>query len=410
MTKNKKQPPSRRVVITGLGVISSIGIGWQTFWENLLAGKAGIRKISLFDTSAYDRHYAGEVSGFEPEKFIRKNKLKFLPRASKFAIAASKLAVKDAGLTLAELKNLKMGVCVGTTMGEIQVAEQFVKHSIKKTQSITYAKRILYYPYNVIPINVAHELKLAGHNLLFGNACAAGNYSIGYALDLISSGRADYILAGGSDALSRVAFTGFGRMFAMAERRCQPFDKDRQGMMLGEGSGMLVLESLESAQKRKAKVYAEVLGYGLSCNAQHMTIPSTNGASNAIEKAIKNAGIQKSKVDYISAHGTATKENDGVESEAFNRVFGNDMKNIPVSSIKSMLGHTMGAASALEAIACCLAIQDNKIPPTINLENQDPECKIDCVPNKSREKEVSLVLNNAQAFGGNNACVVFREV
>ena len=221
--------------------------------------------------------------------------------------------------------------------------------------------------------------------------------------------KADVMIAGGVDAFSKIAFTGFNRLLAMAPEKCQPFDKNRKGMMLGEGSGMMVLETLESAIKRKAFVYAEVLGYGLSCDAADMTASHWDVIKKATQKALRNSDVRADQVDYISAHGTGTIENDRVECRAIEAVFGKRSKEIPISSIKSMLGHTLGAAAAIEAIACCLAIKEQKLPPTVNFETRDPECDIDCVPNKARKHKVKVALNNSQAFGGNNASVVFRR-
>ncbi len=221
--------------------------------------------------------------------------------------------------------------------------------------------------------------------------------------------RADIILAGGSDPFSRISFTGFNQFSAVAPERCQPFDKNRKGMMVAEGAGVLVLETLESALKRNAPIYAEILGYGLSCDAQHMTQPSIEGISQCIIKAMNEAGINKDDVDYISAHGTGTLANDRAECAAIKKIFGQLYKRIPVSSIKSMLGHTMGAASALEAITCALVVKNNIIPPTINVETPDPECDIDCVPNEARNHKVNIALNNSYAFGGNNASLVLKK-
>jgi len=240
-------------------------------------------------------------------------------------------------------------------------------------------------------------------------ACAAGNYSIGYAFDIIRTGRKDVVLAGGADPLSRLAFTGFSRLFAMAPEKCQPFDKERKGMMLGEGGAMLLIESLEHAEKRGAKIYSEILGYGLSCDAHNMTIQHENGISKVIERALKNSGLSRDDVDYISAHGTGTGLNDKTETASIKKVMGERVAKVPVSSIKSMLGHMMGTASALEAIACCMAIASGVIPPTINYDTPDPECDLDCVPNKSRKHKVKVALNNSFAFGGNNACLALRE-
>jgi 3-oxoacyl-[acyl-carrier-protein] synthase II len=244
---------------------------------------------------------------------------------------------------------------------------------------------------------------------LFSTACAAGNYAIGYGYDLICLNRADIILAGASDPFSRISFTGFNQFSAVAPERCQPFDKNRKGMMVAEGSGILVLESLESALKRGAHIYAEILGYGLSCDANHMTQPSAEGMGACMIKAMSSSGVGKEDVDYISAHGTGTLANDRTECSAIKEVFGERYRDIPVNSIKSMLGHTMGAASALEAIACSLVVKNDIIPPTINFETADPECDIDCVPNKSRQYVVNIALNNSYAFGGNNASLVLKK-
>ncbi len=400
----------RRVVVTGLGVVSSIGIGWPEFWKNLIDGKSGISRISSFDTSDHDLHYAGEIKNFDFRKYFSKKRLYRLGRASQFALAAAKMALKDSRFLFKNLKNANIGMSIGTTMGEGQVIEQIVKHSIEKRKIEVRKIRAMAYPANSISLNVAHELCLSNKNIIFANACAAGNYALGYAYDLIKTSKADYMLAGGGDALSRIAFTGFSRLFAMASNKCQPFDKRRQGMMLGEGAGMLFVETLETALKRNAPIYAEICGYGLSCDANHMTHPDYKGVVKAINKSIEMANISVDEIDYISAHGTGTKENDQAECKAYAEVLGNKLKKIPISSIKSMLGHSMGAASAFESIACCLAIKTNKIPPTINFYEKDSECDIDCVPNKGRNHPTKIVLNNSQAFGGNNACVVFASL
>lgn len=396
----------KRVVVTGLGVVSSIGIGVEEFWKNLIAGKSGISEITAFDTSPYPVHKGGEVKNFRPQDFISRRRIKNLGRASQMAIAATRLALEDAGITR-ELK--RFGVFVGTTMGEIQALENVSSDWIKRGHHPIAKGSIFLFPANIITINIAREFKMSGYNFMFPTACASGNYAIGYAYDLIKSGQLRLAVAGGSDALSRIAFTGFNRLYAMAPDKCQPFDKNRKGMMLGEGAGVLVLESVEHAQQRGAKIYAEVLGYGLSCDARHMTHPSINGIAKCMEKALKDAGVAKDEVDYISAHGTGTPENDKAECAAMKKVFGRRAATIPCSSIKSMLGHTMGAASAIAAIACCLAIRNNIIPPTIKYETPDEKCAIDCVPNKSRNHAARVVLNNSQAFGDNNACLMLRK-
>jgi 3-oxoacyl-[acyl-carrier-protein] synthase II len=403
-------PNDRRVVVTGLGAVSSLGIGWQEFWKNLMAGKSGISRISSFDSSSYDRHFAGEIKNFKATDFISDKRILQMGRASQLAVAACKLAMADTGFKIRKSRNTKVGICIGTTMGEPQVMESFDAKEIPKgTYDVDKLSAMTYSP-TTIAANVAKLLKLNGPNIMFSNACAAGNYAVGLAYDYIRSGKVDFMLAGGADAFSRIAFTGFARLFAIAPEKCQPFDINRQGMIPGEGSGMLFIESLEGAIKRKAHIYAEISGYGLSCDASHMTQPDPNGVQKAIRKSMRAAGVTPNEINYISAHGTGTKENDRAECEAFKAVFGKQLDQIPASSIKSMLGHTMGAASAFESIACCLAIKNNEIPPTINLSNKDPECDIDCVPHKGRQHSNQIVLNNSQAFGGNNAAVIVRRV
>lgn len=404
MVKNE-----RRVVITGLGVISSIGIGWEEFWKNLIAGKSGISKIESFDTKDYDRHYGGEVKNFKPEQFIDRRKLKRMGRTSQLAVSAARLALEDAKIRIRELKKQRAGVCVGTTMGETQILEVINKAWLTRGIEKIDISLIPDYPTNEISTNLGNEFKFKGANLIFSNACAAGNYSIGYAYDLIKNNRADVMLAGGVDAFSRINFVGFNRLYAIAPQICQPFDKNRKGMLVSEGAGMLVLESMETALKRKAPIYAEVLGYGLSCDAYQMTTASIEGVATCLKKALKEANIKPEEVDYINAHGTGTPTNDKVECSAIKRVFKN-YKKIPTNSIKSMLGHTMGAAAAIEALACCLTIKEGIIPPTINYKTPDPDCDIDCVPNHARKAEVKIALNNSQAFGGNNACLVLKKV
>jgi len=399
----------RRVVVTGLGVVSSIGIGWQEFWKNLLAGKSGISKITSFDTSKYDRHYGGEIKNFNPYTFIDKRKADRMGRASQMAIAAAKLALEDANLKIKGLACDRTGVFVGTTTGEIGILEDCYKTIQSYGTKRLLMKDLLIFPSSAINVNIAKEFRLKSENIIFSNACAAGNYAIGRAADLLRAGKIDYALSGGTDGLSQIVFTGFNRLLTIAAEKCQPFDKNRKGMIPAEGAGMLLLESLESAKKRGALVYAEVLEYGLSCDVCHMIIPSAKGIAAAIRKALRNSYVSINDVDYISAHGTGTIENDKEECVAFKSIFGNKLKKIPISSIKSMLGHTMGAASAIEAITCCLAIKDQKVPPTINFEEKDPNCDIDCVPNKSRSCKIKTVLNNSQAFGGNNACLIISK-
>lgn len=398
-----------RIVITGLGVISSIGIGKDAFWDNLVKGKSGISEVSAFDTSKHATHAGGEVKNFKPEDFISKKRAKLIGRASQLAIAATKLALEDAKLEKNTASDLRTAVCLGTTMGEIMAVEKADQSWIKagRNRKEIDALDVYQSPVNNIPSNVAIEFKLKGRNRIFTTACAAGNYAIGFGFDLLLANEADLIIAGGADAFSWIAFTGFNKVGATSPEKCQPFDINRKGMIPGEGAGILVLETLESAVKRNAPIYAEILGIGLSCDAFHMTNPQVEGVAECMRNALEEARISNNDVDYISAHGTGTLHNDRTECAAINGVF--DKRKVAVSSIKSMLGHTMGAASAIEAITCCLAIRNDLIPPTINYDTPDPECDIDCVPNIARKQKVNIALNNGFAFGGNNACLVLKK-
>jgi len=295
-------------------------------------------------------------------------------------------------------------------MGESQILEVLNKMWIEDGLDNLAQNLVSSYMTNNLSINVANYFSIFGFNAVMPTACSSANYAIGYGYDSIRSGRADLMVCGGVDAFSRVAFTGFNRLYAMAPEKCQPFDRNRKGMMLGEGAAVLVLESLEHAQKRNAKIFADLQGCALSCDAHHMTQPSVEGIASCLEKVLNSAHILREEVDYISAHGTGTPQNDRVECSALRKVFGDFMKNIPCSSIKSMLGHAMGAAAALEAVACCLSIRDGVVPPTINYETPDDECDLACVPNRANENRIETVLNNACAFGGNNASLIFRNV
>lgn len=399
----------RRVVVTGLGVISSIGIGKDEFWKNLIAGKSGISEITTFDTSEYPVHKGGEVKNFDSTKFIPKNRIKNIARASQFAIAATKMAFSDAKLNISGYKNKKIAIVLGTTMGEGGMIEEIDKHWTDHGEDDIWGLTVSKYPSNAISDNVARFFKFNSISFIVPTACSGGNYAIGHGFDLIRRGFVDLALVGGADPFSRIAFVGFNRLFAMAPDMCRPFDNNRKGMMLGEGAGVLILEDIDSAKRKDANIYAEIKGYGLSCDTTNMTTPSAKGIIKAMEHAIKNSCINKDDVGYVSAHGTGTPSNDKAECEAIKTVFGELSKKLCISSIKSMLGHTMGAASALEAISCCLALRRQVVPPTINFNTPDPECNIDCVPNKSRGIKLDIVLNNSLAFGGNNACLGLKR-
>jgi len=328
-------------------------------------------------------------------------------RATQMAVASAKLAWDDAGLTAGDAAERTIGVSHGTTLGAAQAIEDVDALLIQQREL---RNGLLYQmPTHAAPSAIAREFNSHGPNFMFSTACAAGNYAIAYAHDLIRMGRAHIVLAGASDAVSRIEYTGFNQFKAVAPEKCRPFDKNRKGMVPAEGAGTLIIEPLEAALRRKATIYAEIGGYGLSCDAHHMTTATVEGISACMEKALREAGIAKEEVSYISAHGTGTVANDKMECASIREVFGPLYKGIPVSSIKSMLGHTMGAASALEAIACALIVRHDMIPPTINYETPDPECDIDCVPNNARAHKVTIALNNSYAFGGNNASLVIKK-
>lgn len=405
----------RRIVVTGLGAVTSIGTGRRALWDALLAGRSGIGPVRSFDTERYPVHVGGEIRDFRPEEHLRTLAPEELGRASQLAAAAARLALEDAGLdgdARAALDPARAGVAMGTTSGEPREVEAFDDRVVEGALERVGAEFMDLYPCHTIASAVAAEVGFGGINAMIPTACAAGNYAIAHAADALAAGRADLMLAGGADSFSRITYTGFARLGAIAPEICQPFDRDRRGMIPGEGAAVLVLEPLDRALARGATVYAEVAGSGLSCDAHHMTAahPEGEGAARAMARALRVAGLAPDDVSWVSAHGTGTPTNDRLEVIAAHRLFGERARRLPMSSIKSMLGHTMGAASAIEAVACCLAISTGKVPPTINFRAPDPELEIDCVANEAREMPVPVALNNAYAFGGNNASVVFREV
>jgi 3-oxoacyl-[acyl-carrier-protein] synthase II len=398
---------NRRVVITGLGVVSSIGIGKEAFWDSLIKGRSGISPVTAFDTANYFTHNGGEVKNFKPEEHLKSEEITHSSRAVQMGLVSAKLALKDSKLSENDLTGTRTGTCIGITSGPIQVIEQ-INDVLARNQELT-KELMCQLPVHSASASISKSQHLQGPNFLFSTACAAGNYAIGYGYDLIRLNRADIMLAGATDPFSRISFTGFNQFSAVAPEKCQPFDKNRKGMMVAEGAGVVILESLEHAVARGAEVYAEILGYGLSCDGYHMTTSSVEGISACMRKAIQATDISIDEIDYVSAHGTGTLTNDKNECAAIRQIFGPRYNMIPVSSIKSMLGHTMGAASTIEAIACALAIKYNVIPPTINYETPDPECDIDCVPNNARHQAINMVLNNSYAFGGNNACLILKK-
>jgi 3-oxoacyl-[acyl-carrier-protein] synthase II len=402
------------VAVTGLGVVTPLGIGWQAFWSGLLAGRCATGPVRGFDTSRYGVDRGAEVAGFEPARYLRRLRPETIGRAAQMGAAAARMALADAGL-LGEALDPGIdpdlaGVAMGTTSGEPAEIEHLDDAWVAGRPEQTDARFVARYPCHTIAVNVAAELGLRGPNAMIPTACAAGNYAVAWASDQLRWGRAEIMLAGGSDIFSRITYAGFARLGAISPDLCRPFDRGRKGMIPGEGAGVLVLEPLDRARARGARIYAEIAGYGLSCDAHHMTgaHPEGDGAVRAMEMALASAGARLDDVDYISAHGTGTPTNDQVEAIAIARLFGDQAP--PVSSIKSMIGHTMGAASALESVACALAVHQGRVPPTANFEAADEGCRLDFIPNVARERRVRLAMNNAYAFGGNNASVLLREV
>lgn len=399
-----------RVAVTGLGLVTPVGAGRDEVWEGLLAGRSGFAPVESFDTRAFSVHLGAEVRNFHPEPHVRRLDPGALGRASQLAIAAARMALEDAGLDAGALAPERAGVAMGTTSGEPREVERFDDRYLAGELDRVGAEFISLYPCHMIAAHVARELGFAGPNAMFPTACAAGNYAIAHAMDVLRAGRADLMLAGGADAFSRITYTGFARLGAIAPERCQPFDRNRKGMIPGEGAAVLVLEPLDRAVARGARIYAELAGYGLSCDAHHMTAahPEGDGAARAMQRALADAGARPEEVSYISAHGTGTPTNDRLETLAVKRVFGEAARRTPMSSIKSMIGHTMGAASAIEAAVCALAVAEDRIPPTMNLDEPEDD-GLDYVPNRARDTQVRLAMNNAYAFGGNNASVILRK-
>ncbi len=395
----------RRVVVTGLGVVSSIGIGRAEFAVALRAGRSGARPIGVFDTDGFEHKMGCEVAGFDPRPWIHRLDPAELGRATRFAVAASRMAVEDAGLTEEVLRARRGMICIGTTDGEAHDLDRLVETELAHGPAAMDPVRARRSAATRLSAGIAHDLALSDvEATTVATACSAGNYAIGAGFDAVRAGEAEFALCGGADAMCRKTFAGFYRLGTVAPDCCRPFDKDRKGILTGEGAGVIVLETAESALRRGAPVYAEVLGYALNCDASHPVAPDQASIKECIELALHDAGVEPHEVDLISAHGTGTPANDVTETAAIRDVYGE--RPPPTVSLKSMLGHTMGAASALAAIACGLGITHRFIPPTINHRETDPECAIDCVPNRAIEADLRIVQNNGLAFGGNNAVVV----
>lgn len=397
-----------RVVVTGLGAVTSIGVGASQFRDGLRAGRSGATPITAFDVEGFEHAMGCEIHDFDAGSFVENLPIEQFGRASLFAAAAARMAVQDAALPLSDLQAARSLVSVGTTDGESRDLDHLVALEVGRgpqNMDPVLAKRV---PAGRLSIAAARELGLTDvEPVTLPTACAAGNYAIGYGFDSVRTGDVDFALCGGADAVCRKTFAGFYRLGTIAPERCQPFDRDRKGILTGEGAGMLLLESLESARARGACIHAEILGYGLNCDADHPVSPNEDSLARCMRLALDNAGVHPRDVDLVSAHGTGTRANDVTEVAAIKQVFGADVP--PTISVKSMIGHSMGAASALAAVACAMGIRGGFIPPTINHDHLDPCCAIDCVPNTARDARLRVVQNNALAFAGNNAVLILGE-
>ncbi|MGK5512158.1 beta-ketoacyl-ACP synthase II [Brevibacillus formosus] len=408
----------RRVVITGVGVVSPVGNDAQTFWNSLLEGKSGIDRVAAFDASDYPTQIAGEVKNFDPEQYMDKKDIRRTDRFVQFGLAAAKMAVEDAKLEITPENAERVGVYIGSGIGGLTTWEE--QHSVLLEKG---PRRVSPFFIPMLIANMASgavsiQYGAKGPTSSAITACATGTNAIGDALRLIQFDHADVMIAGGAEATVRpMAFAGFCSAKAMSTRNdepqkaSRPFDKDRDGFVMGEGAGVLILEELEHAKKRGATIIAEVIGYGMSADAHHITSPSPGGegAARCMASALKDAGVDPTEVQYINAHGTSTDQGDIAETQAIKRVFGEHAYKLAVSSTKSMTGHLLGATGGVEAIATAYALRDQVLPPTINLENPDPECDLDYVPNHARKTTVNVAVSNTFGFGGHNATVILKR-
>ncbi|SDF77214.1 beta-ketoacyl-ACP synthase II [Sporolituus thermophilus] len=409
---------SKRVVVTGIGAVTPIGIGKDEYWQSLVAGKSGISRITRFDPADYSTQIAGEVKNFDPGKFIDKKEAKRMDRFTQFALAATKMAIEDAGINLDQEDRSRVGTMIGTGIGGMETLHDQFKVLFEKGPSRVSPFFVPMMIANMAAGQTSITFGLQGPCSCVITACATGTNAIGDAFKIIQRGDADIMVAGGTEAaISPAAVAGFCSMKAMStrndepEKASRPFDRDRDGFVMGEGAGILILESLDHALARGARIYAEIAGYGFNADAYHITAPAPEGAQAAkcMAMAIKDAGLTPEMVDYINAHGTSTPLNDKNETLAIKTLFGDHAYKLAVSSIKSMTGHLLGAAGAIEAIATVLTIANNLIPPTINYENPDPELDLDYVPNKARERVVNVAISNSFGFGGHNATILFKK-
>lgn len=408
----------RRVVITGLGIISPIGTGVENFYNALKEGKCGIDMVTRFDTEGYDTKIAAEVKDFDPIAYIDRKEAKRMDRYAQFAVAATKMAIDSSKLNIEDIDNNRFGVCIGSGIGGMETLE--AQHDILKEKgpgrvSPFFVPMMIS---NIAAGNISIAFNAKGPNTTVVTACASATNAIGEAYKTIQRGDADIMVSGGSEAaITPLAFAGFCAMKAMSTRNddpkaaSRPFDLDRDGFVMGEGAGMLILEELEHAQKRGATILGEVVGYGTTGDAHHITAPSPNGegAYRSMQMAIKDAGIEPNQIDYINAHGTSTEMNDKFETMAIKTLMGDYAKEVAISSTKSMTGHLLGAAGAVEAIACLMAINEGVVPPTINYTTPDENCDLFYVPNKAINKDVEYALSNSLGFGGHNATIILKK-
>ncbi|HCN20572.1 MAG: hypothetical protein A3C38_08290 [Planctomycetes bacterium RIFCSPHIGHO2_02_FULL_50_42] len=399
-----------KVVVTGLGLVTAIGSNVEESWGAMLNAQDGTTEITSFDTSRYKVHRACELKGLNSNNNRgTKNRHTVYDCLS----AATKEALQDSGiLDYRGLERNKIGISVGTLAGELSAFEHRLRDHPDSKASGFSMDVVLSYPPMTLSTQLAEDFQIEGPNVILINACSSGNHAMCWAFDMLQDQKVSAMIVGGSDVVPQTEFTHFHNLKALAPEKCQPFDKNRQGLVVGAGAGVLILETLEHAKKRGANIYAEIKGYGLSSDGFHMTAPHPKGegAIRAMEIALDNSELSYKDINYISAHGTGTPLNDKMETLALKAVFKERVQDTPCSSVKSMIGHTMGAASAIESVVCCLSIRTGRIPPTINYETKDPECDLDCVPNEARSKEVKFALNNSFAFGGNNASIVFGRV
>lgn len=410
----------RRVVITGIGIISSVGIGKDSFWKSLISGKSGVDKITHFDPSNFTTQIAAEVNDFNPENWLNKKQIRRMDRFTQFAVSAAKMACDDANLMIDKDKdNFDIGASIASGIGGAETWEQQHKRLIEMGPDRVSPFFIPMLIINMASSQISLHFKIRGPIISATTACSASANSIGDAFEIIRRKKAKIMLAGGSEAaITPMAVAGFSNMRALSTRNdepkkaCRPFDKDRDGFVMGEGAGVLILEDLEHAVERKANIYAEVIGYGMTGDAYHVAAMDMSGKSvaKAIEFSLLDAGININEVDYINAHGTSTKINDVAETKAIKLALKENSKKVMVSSTKSMTGHCLGAAGAVEIAACALAIKNKIVPPTINLDNPDPECDLDYVPHFARKHDVKVAFSNSMGFGGHNVAITLRKI